>query len=767
MKKKSFWSVMLAASLAWMSCPSFVSAAETFDPVEYVSPLVGTQSTFELSTGNTYPAIARPWGMNFWTPQTGKMGDGWQYVYTANKIRGFKQTHQPSPWINDYGQFVIMPVVGSPEFDQDKRASWFSHKGEIAKAYYYKVYLAEHDVVTELTPTDRAALFRFTFPENDHSYIVVDALDKGSYVKVIPEENKIIGYTTKNSGGVPDNFKNYFIIQFDKPFTYKATFADGTLSEGNVEQQANHAGAVIGFKTKKGEIVHAKVASSFISYEQAAINMKELGNDSFDTLVQKGKEAWNDVLSKIEVEGGNLDRYRTFYSCLYRSLLFPRKFYELDANGKVVHYSPYNGQVLPGYMYTDTGFWDTFRCLFPFLNLMFPSVNKEMQEGLINTYKESGFFPEWASPGHRGCMVGNNSASVLVDAYMKGVKVEDLKTLYEGLIHGTENVHPKASSTGRLGYEYYNELGYVPYDVKINENAARTLEYAYDDWCIYKLAKDLKRPKKEIDLFAKRAMNYKNLFDKETNLMRGKNKDGKFMAPFSPLKWGDAFTEGNSWHYSWSVFHDPQGLIDLMGGKDVFVQMLDSVFAVPPIFDDSYYGGVIHEIREMTVMNMGNYAHGNQPIQHMIYMYNYAGEPWKAQYWLRQVMNRMYTPGPDGYCGDEDNGQTSAWYVFSALGFYPVCPGTTQYVMGAPLFKKATLHFENGKSLVINAPANSAENFYIKSLKFNGQNYTKNYLDHNDLMKGAVLDIEMDDQPNKQRGIQTTDFPYSFSTEKK
>ena len=767
MKKKSFWSVMLAASLAWMSCPSFVSAAETFDPVEYVSPLVGTQSTFELSTGNTYPAIARPWAMNFWTPQTGKMGDGWQYVYTANKIRGFKQTHQPSPWINDYGQFVIMPVVGSPEFDQDKRASWFSHKGEIAKAYYYKVYLAEHDVVTELTPTDRAALFRFTFPENDHSYIIVDALDKGSYVKVIPEENKIIGYTTKNSGGVPDNFKNYFIIQFDKPFTYKATFADGTLSEGNVEQQANHAGAVIGFKTKKGEIVHAKVASSFISYEQAAINMKELGNDSFDTLVQKGKEAWNDVLSKIEVEGGNLDQYRTFYSCLYRSLLFPRKFYELDANGKVVHYSPYNGQVLPGYMYTDTGFWDTFRCLFPFLNLMFPSVNKEMQEGLINTYKESGFFPEWASPGHRGCMVGNNSASVLVDAYMKGVKVEDLKTLYEGLIHGTENVHPKASSTGRLGYEYYNELGYVPYDVKINENAARTLEYAYDDWCIYKLAKDLKRPKKEIDLFAKRAMNYKNLFDKETNLMRGKNKDGKFMAPFSPLKWGDAFTEGNSWHYSWSVFHDPQGLIDLMGGKDVFVQMLDSVFAVPPIFDDSYYGGVIHEIREMTVMNMGNYAHGNQPIQHMIYMYNYAGEPWKAQYWLRQVMNRMYTPGPDGYCGDEDNGQTSAWYVFSALGFYPVCPGTTQYVMGAPLFKKATLHFENGKSLVINAPANSAENFYIKSLKFNGQNYTKNYLDHNDLMKGAVLDIEMDDQPNKQRGIQTADFPYSFSTEKK
>lgn len=763
MKKKSVWALALAATLMWVGKPASAAESGAFDPVEYVNPLMGTQSTFELSTGNTYPAIARPWGMNFWTPQTGKMGDGWQYVYTANKIRGFKQTHQPSPWINDYGQFAIMPIVGKPEFDQDKRASWFSHKGEIAKAYYYKVYLAEHDIVTELTPTDRAAMFRFTFPENEHSYIVVDALDKGSYIKVIPEENKIIGYSTKNSGGVPDNFKNYFVIEFDKPFTYEATFADATLKEGAKEQSSNHVGAVIGFKTKKGEIVHAKVASSFISFDQAAINLKELGNDNFDTLVQKGKDVWNKELGKIEVEGGNLDQYRTFYSCMYRSLLFPRKFYEIDAAGQVVHYSPYNGEVLPGYMFTDTGFWDTFRCLFPFLNLMYPSMNKEMQEGLINTYKESGFFPEWASPGHRGCMVGNNSASILVDAYMKGVKVDDLETLYKGLIHGTENVHPTVSSTGRLGHEYYNKLGYVPYDVKINENAARTLEYAYNDWCIWKIAKELGRPKKELELYARRALNYKNLYDKESKLMRGKNENGEFQSPFSPLKWGDAFTEGNSWHYSWSVFHDPQGLINLMGGKDSFVMMLDSVFAVPPLFDDSYYGGVIHEIREMTVMNMGNYAHGNQPIQHMIYMYNYAGQPWKAQYWLRQVMDRMYTPGPDGYCGDEDNGQTSAWYVFSALGFYPVAPGTTQYILGAPLFKKATLHFENGNNLVINAPNNSDKNIYIESMTFNGKNYTKNYLDHNDLFKGGVIDIVMGDKPNLKRGINPEDMPYSFS----
>ena len=746
------------------------------DYTQYVNPLMGTQSTFQLSTGNTYPAIAMPWGMNFWTPRTNRIGDGWQYTYTANKIFGFEQTHQPSPWINDYGQFSLMPVTGQVEMDESKRASWFSHKGEVALPHYYKVYLAEYDVVTEMAPTERASMFRFTFPDAD-SYVVVDAYDRNSSIKVIPEENKIVGYTTRNSGGVPDNFKNYFVVVFDKPFTYKATFSNDvkpakpdasvpvTLKEGQLEQTDFHTGAVIGFKTQKGEIVHARVASSFISPEQAELNLNELGNDSFDTIVEKGKNRWNEVLSKADVQGGTLDQYRMFYSCLYRSLLFPRMFWEVNAEGQPVHYSPYNGEVLPGYMYTDTGFWDTFRCLFPLLNLMYPSENLKMQEGLINTYKESGFFPEWASPGHRGCMVGNNSAAVLVDAYMKGVRVQDLETLYEGLIHGTKNVHPTVSSTGRLGHEYYNELGYVPCDVKIHENVARSLEYTYNDWCILQLAKELNRPVEEIELFEKRAMNYKNLFRPEYKLMAGKKQDGTFPEKFSPLKWGGDFTEGNSWHYSWSVFHDPQGLIDLMGGKEEYVQMLDSVFAVPPIYDDSYYGFPIHEIVEMTVMNMGNYAHGNQPIQHMIYMYNYGGAPWKAQYWLREVMNRMYTPTPDAYCGDEDNGQTSAWYVFSALGFYPVCPGTDQYVLGAPLFKKATIHLDNGNDVVITAPENSKENIYVDAMKVNGKNYTKNYFTHGDLMNGAKIDVKMSATPNTQRGTAEEDMPYSFTKE--
>ena len=417
-------------------------------------------------------------------------------------------------------------------------------------------------------------------------------------------------------------------------------------------------------------------------------------------------------------------------------------------------------------MFGGTGFWDTFRALYPFLNLMYPSINKEMQEGLINDYLEGGFLPEWSSPGFADIMIGNNSASVVADAYIKGLRGYDIEKLYEALLHGANNEGPM-SAVGRKGVRYYNDLGYVPYDVDINENAARTLEYAYDDFTIYQLGKALNKPKAEVELYAKRSMNYKNLFDAKTGLMRGKNKDGSFQSPFNPFKWGDAFTEGNSWHYTWSVFHDVQGLIDLMGGKNNFISKLDSVFILPPQFDDSYYGSVIHEIREMQIANMGQYAHGNQPIQHMIYLYNYAGAPWKTQYWARETMNRMYAPTPDGYCGDEDNGQTSAWYIFSALGFYPVCPGTDQYVLGAPLFKKVSLTLENGKQLIINAPTNSENNRYVKEVKLNDKPYDKNWVSHFDLLKGAVLNFEMSAQPNMKRGTQESAYPYSFSTDKK
>lgn len=736
-------------------------------PVDYVNPLMGTDSNISLSNGNTYPAIALPWGMNFWMPQTGKMGDGWAYTYHSEKIRGFKQTHQPSPWINDYGQFSIMPMTGSLKIDQDSRASWFSHKAEKATPYYYSVYLADYNMTTEITPTERCAYFRFTFPESKDAYVVIDAFDRGSYVKILPEQNKIVGYTTRNSGGVPQNFKNYFVIEFDKPFTFNKVWANYRIVEEHLDLQSDHVGAAIGFKVKRGEQVHAKVASSFISMEQAYQNLKEIGDKSFAQVKDAAYKRWNDILGRIKVDDDNENRIATFYSCMYRSVLFPRNLSEIDVKGNTVHYSPYNGKTLPGYMFTDTGFWDTFRCLFPFVNLIYPSVGEKMQEGLLNAYLESGFFPEWASPGHRGCMVGNNSASIISDAFMKGITKVDAEKMYEGMIKGANSVHPRVQSTGRYGYDYYNKLGYVPYNVGINESIARTLEYAYDDWCIYRMGQKLGRPEKEIEVYKNRSQNFRKVFDPEHKLMRGKNADGTFQSPFNPFKWGDAFTEGNSWHYTWSVFHDIQGLVDLMGGKQEFVNMLDSVFKLPPVFDDSYYGGVIHEIREMQIVNMGNYAHGNQPIQHMIYLYNYAGAPWKAQYWLRETMNRLYMATPDGYCGDEDNGQTSAWYVFTALGFYPVCPGSNEYVLGAPYFNKVTVSLENGKKLEIVAPANSDTNRYIKTLNYNGKNYTKNYINHFDLIKGGRLLFDMDGKPNKSRGVKDSDFPYSFSRNNK
>ena len=693
------------------------------DPVDYVSTLVGTHSHHAFSTGNTYPAVALPWGMNFWTPQSGRMGDGWAYRYDQNWIRGFKQTHQPSPWINDYGQFAIMPVSDASRVNENARASYISHKSEVAKPYYYQVYLADHDINVELTPTERAAAFRFTFPEGKNSGIVIDAFDPGAEIQVLREKNAIVGYTTNNHGGVPENFRNWFVIKFDKPI------------EGYTEE--DHALVSVAFATERGEVVNLQTASSFISLEQAWRNLAEVEGREFDEIKTAARDRWNEVLGRIEVGGGSEEQYRTFYSCLYRATLFPRKFYEIDANGNPIHYSPYNGQVCDGYLYTDTGFWDTFRALFPLLNLAYPSVNEEIQQGLANIARENEFLPEWASPGHRGCMVGNNSASVVADAILKGITPEkDWQTLYDCIVYGTEHVHPEVSSTGRLGHEYYNTIGYIPYNVGIHESVARTLEYAYNDWCILQLARKLGRPQEELDKWETRSNNWKNVFDPSHNLMRGRNLDGTFQEPFSPYKWGGAFTEGNSWHYTWSVFHDVDGLAEAMGGYEEFGHMLDSVFVVPPIYDDSYYGYRIHEITEMQVANMGNYAHGNQPAQHMIYLYNWAGQPEKTQKWVREVMDRLYSSAPDGYCGDEDNGQTSAWYVFSALGFYPVCPGSGEYAIGSPLFEKAIVHLENGEDLVINADGCGP---YIESIKLNGKAHNSWFLNHDDLKDGADI----------------------------
>lgn len=752
---------ILSAALFLSACQTDRAAFPMDSPVDYVNTLMGSLSKHSLSTGNTYPAVAMPWGMNFWTPQTGRMGDGWTYTYTADKIRGFKQTHQPSPWMNDYGQFSVMPV-SKPVFDEDERASWFSHKAETATPYHYGVYLADHDTYVEMTPTERAAMFRIDYPEAEMSYLVVDAFDKGSYISIDKENNVISGYTTRNSGGVSENFRNWFVIVSDTPFEYVSAVADGIITDCE-STESDHSGAVVGFRTEGGRKVHLKVASSFISHHQALRNLDELGERTFDEVKNAGRERWNEVLGRIVAEDDDIDNIRTFYSCLYRSLLFPRDISEVDEDGRRVHYSPHTGKIHDGYLYVDTGMWDTFRSLFPLLNLVYPDEAAKIQEGYVNHYLESGFLPEWSSPGHRECMIGNNTASAVADAWLSGIRGHDIDVLWEAVKAGADSVHPQVSASGRLGYQYYNDLGYVPHDVGINESAARTLEYAYDDWCIWRLGKALGKPDEEIARYRKSALNYMNMYDSEFGLMNGRSLSGDFRRPFNPLKWGGDFTEGNSLHYTWSVFHDVAGLMKLLGGREELAAALDRVFEMPPHFDESYYGYVIHEIREMQIMNMGNYAHGNQPIQHMLYLYDWCGQPWKTQAWVREVMDRLYSAAPDGYCGDEDNGQTSAWYVFSAMGFYPVCPGSGQYAIGSPLFRKVRLNLPDGTDVVIDAPDNSPENRYVSSVAVNGRKYGVNYFTLDQFKKGAVIEFSMSDNPDMVRGTLPDAAPYSLT----
>ena len=728
--------------------------------VDYVNPLMGTFSSLELSNGNVYPSICLPFGMNNWAPHTGKMGSGFLYTYQSNFLYGFKQTHQASLWINDYGQFSIMPVTKQSQFTEEGRKSWYSHKTEVAKPHYYYAYLGDHQAHVEMAPTERAAAFRVRFHESDSSYITVDANDGGSYIKVIPEENKIVGYSTKNNGGVPSNFKNYFVIIFDKPFLNYAVWKKEVLLNGKTEIEADHVGSIVGFQLEKGEALTFNVATSYIDFEQAFRNLNEIGDDDFNTIKEKAEKIWNKELGKIEVSGGSEEQLRTFYSCLYRMLIFPRKFHEIGENGNVQHYSPYTGETLPGYMYADNGFWDTFRAQFPFMNLMYPDIVSEILQGLENTYKESGWLPEWFSPGHRDCMIGSHSASIITDAYLKGIRGYDINLLYEAIIKNTSSVGP-VSSVGRLGAEYYNRLGYVPYDVGINQDASRTIEYAYNDYCIYQLGKALNKSPEELDVYAARSLNYKNLFDKETGLMRPKDQYGVFQKEFTPFRWGDHFTEGNSWHYSWFVPHDVEGLKSLLGGERDFFIKLDSVFTLPQIYDISYYKrGVIHLIREMQNADMGQYVHLNEPMHHVPYLYAF-GQPWKAQYRVRQIMDRLYSATPDGYCGDEDNGQMSAWYVFSAMGFYPLNPVSNQYVFGSPLFKNISILLPNGKSIEIEANGNGVESIYVDNILLNDNVYDKSYIKFSDIKNGAKIRFDMSDEPNTKRATNSVAYPLS------
>ena len=740
----------------------FCSTGKNIDNLaDYASPLVGTDSEHAFSNGNTYPAIALPFGMTFWTPQTGKYGDGWIYQYKKDKINGFKATHQPSPWIGNYGDFAIMPVVGDLKVDLQERASTFTHENEIARPYYYSVKLDKYNVIAELAPTTRCSQMQFTFPQSDQSYILIDGNTKGAWIKYLPEEKKLVGYSKSNRGGVPDNFASYFVIKTDREISDFGTWNDSDISAQTTEIKDKHAGFYLKFKTTDQEKIALSIGTSFISAEQAEKNLQsEIGAQTFADTKQKAQTVWNEELNKIKIKGATEDQKQTFYTAFYRALLFPRIWYEYNENGDPIHFSPYDGKVYDGEMYADNGFWDTFRAVYPFFSILYPEKDAEIIRGWINAYKEGGWFPKWTSPGYRDCMIGTHVESLIADAYFKGIRDFDLNLAYEACVKDATQ-KSEFGGYGRKGIEYYKKLGYVPCD-KIGEATARTLEFAYDDYCVARVAQALNK-KEDSDFFINQSMTYKNVFDASTGFMRGRLANGTWEPNFNPVRWGNPFTEGSSWHYTWSVLHDVQGLIDLMGGKENFVTKLDEMFSSAPDFEVGHYGREIHEMTEMVACNMGQYAHGNQPVHHVLYLYNYAGAPWKTQKWVRRAVDTLYGPGPDGLCGDEDNGQMSAWYLFSTMGFYPVCPGDPSYIIGSPRFEEMSLQLPNGKTFTIKAKNNSNSNMYIQSATLNGKDFSTSWISHQDIANGGTIEFVMGPEPNKDWASDPADAPFSLS----
>jgi predicted alpha-1,2-mannosidase len=738
--------------------------AQEKDLVKYVNTLQGTNSHWGYSYGNTYPTVAVPFPVHSWSPQTGKNGDGWKYQYEARTIRGFQQVHQCSPWMGDYGVFSLMPVKGELVVNEEQRASAFSHDREIAKPHYYKVTF-DNGITTEMSPVERGGHLRFSFPKNENAFLVLDGYTKNSMVKILPKERKIVGWV-HNGTWIPRDFKNYFVMEFDKPFVAYGTWENknGKISAGTTEDEGEGKGAYIQFA--KGTTVQVKIASSYISPEQAALTLaQELGgHKNLEQTKQAAAGSWNKLLGRVLVEGGSEENKATFYSCLFRASLFSHKFYEINKEGKPYYYSPYDSKIHDGYMYTDNGFWDTFRAQFPLSNILHPTMQGRYIKSLLDAYDQHGWLPTWSNPGPSGVMIGNHAISLITDAWVKGIRTIDPEKALQAYFHEATNKSPIGGSSGRAGYEFYNTIGYIPYP-EIHESSARTLEFAYDDFCGYQLAKQTGNSFYE-QIFARQMYNYKNVFDPSVGFVRGRKSNGEWLPDFDPIEWGGPFTEANAWQYSWSVFHNVADLVEMMGGRERFIAKLDQFFTMHSDFKVGTYGQTIHEMREMVTASMGQYAHGNQPVQHTAYLYNYVGQPWKSQKRVRAVMDSLYNATENGFPGDEDQGATSSWYVLSALGFYSVCPGTDQYVLGSPLFEKATLTLEDGKTFVIEAKNNKKENVYIQSAQLNGKDYSHNWITYSDIVKGGKLEFVMGSEPQKTRGTAEADQPFSLSTAK-
>jgi len=672
--------------------------------VDYVNILQGTDSTRKNSHGNTLPLVGMPWGMVNWAVQN-ETNRAW-FFKPNGKCFGFRATHQPSPWIGDYGQFLLMPQSGELRMKIPDRVTDYDTTSAIERPDYLKLLLKGDTITTELTGTERCGIFRFTYHNGNVGRLILESFGE-SEIKI--EGRTAYGLSRANSGGVPQKeFASYFVIQFDRDITQSAIVAQEPSPE-RVGDKPKDVQAYVEFATAPTEPVIVKVGSSFISWEQAELNLRAEMTGSFDEIHDRVASVWNTNLGKIEITATE-DQKRTFYSCLYRAQMFPHRLYELDAAGKPIHFSPYDGKIHEGVLYGDIGIWDGFRTTFPLITILYPERLNEILQGFINASLEGdGTLPEWPSPSYRKCMIGQHSAAIFADAVVKGQTAFDVAQAYKSLRKSAFEP-PDKGMLVRDGMADYLKLGYTP---RAKHSVSATLDYAYDDWCLAQMAQQLNHSE-DAKVLMERSQNYRKLWDSSVGFMRGKNADGSWVEPFDEFAWGGPYVESGPWQASWFVPHDPAGLTSLAGGRESFTAKLDKLFNQPPTYHLGEYKRVIQEMVGMEAIQFGQCNLNNQPSFGIPYLYAAIGLPWKTQYWTRRACSKLFNSGPKGFPGDEDNGSMASWYIFSSLGFYPFCPGTTEYLLTSPVLTKAIIHLAGDRKLVITASANSDENIYIQ-----------------------------------------------------
>ena len=713
--------------------------------LDLVNPLQGTDSDGSLSHGGTLPLIGPPWPMTHWAPQTARSlkffeTGGWWFQSKSHEVFGLRATHQPSPWMGDYGQFSILPATGDVIADPQQRSSEYDRDTATFRADYLKLNLKRYDVQAELTASERCAVLRFTYAKGDTGRIYFDP----ARVAHIEIDGRVVrGYTTANNGGVPKDWRAYFVAHLDRDITATGTFdpkfnvtANGKTVDGD------RIGAFIEFKTDPATPVELAVATSYVGYDQAEQNLKIETAGGFDATRQRTAEAWEKSLNRARITGGTAEQRRTFYTCLYRAQTYPHKLHEIDASGKTVHASVYDGKLHDGPAYGDLGFWDVYRTNFSLWSLLYPDQLQDILQGFALSAQESGWFPQWPSPGHRSGMIGSHVDAVYADAITKNIGGFDREKAYDLLRKHAFEIPPKGMHVGRVDFQDYLDLGYVAAYRDGGYRVSCTLDYAYDDWCLAQIAKALGKTD-DYDKLIVRAKNYKNLWDPGVGFFRPKKRDGQWFGDFDEFAWSTGYCEGGPWQGMWAVPHDVDGLAELLGGKKAMGEKLDRMMGLPPVFHVGEYRGVIHEMTEMAIRNFGQYDHGNQPVHHVLYLYAAIGQPWKTQYWTRRVCEELYNSGPDGFAGDEDNGEMSAWYVLSSIGLFQPCVGNPNYTLTSPLFDQIDLSVANGKTLSIRTKDNAPHHPYAQARTLNGKTYEDETIGYDRLREGGTLEVRL------------------------